>query len=104
MREQTALKRQLSIEENKVELETKRLKLDIEKFEFEKKEKLERLEIDKIERKERLKLEIREREERLNFEKKEKEEKLKLKVEKFKIVSQQQTLLQVMLEQLIKKT
>lgn len=80
------------------------MKLDTEKFEFEKKEKLEILEMDKIERKEKLRLEIREKEERMDFENKEREEKLKLRVEKIKIASQQQTLLQVLLEKLIKKT
>lgn len=68
------------------------------------KKRAKTLELDKIERKERLRLEISKREERLNFEKKEKEEKLKLKAEKLKIASRQQTLLQVMMEQLIKKT
>lgn len=56
-----------------------------------------------MERKERLRLEVREKEEKLNFENKEREERLKLKVEKLKICSQQQTLLQLMLEQLNKK-
>jgi len=91
------------MEEKRLEIESKRLKLDIEKFEFEKKQKSEIQELETIERKERLRLEIREKEERLNFESKEREEKLKLKVEKLKIASQQQTLLQLMLEQLIKK-
>lgn len=94
------------MEEKRLEIESKRLKLDIEKFEFEKKQKSEIQELETIERKERLRLEIREKEERLSFESKEREEKLKLKllkVEKLKIASQQQTLLQLMLEQLIKK-
>jgi len=46
-------------------------------------------------------LEIRKKEERLNFESEEREEKLKLK-KALKIASQQQTLLQLMLGQLIK--
>ncbi|KAF0706132.1 Uncharacterized protein FWK35_00034062, partial [Aphis craccivora] len=102
-REQATLNKQLIIEENRLEIENKRLKLDTEKFEFEKKQKSELLELEITERKERLRLEVREKEERLNFENKEREERLKLKVEKLKIASQQQTLLQLMLEQLNKK-
>ncbi|KAF0696436.1 Uncharacterized protein FWK35_00030839, partial [Aphis craccivora] len=93
MREEKINIKQLEIEEKKLELDRQKLLLETERFELEKKERLQKLDLEK-----------REREQRLDIEKKEREEKLKLEAQKVEIAGQQQKLLQLMLEQLIKKS
>lgn len=60
--------------------------------------------MEKLVREEQLFMEKREREERMILEKKEREERLKIEIRKVEIASQQQKILQLMLEQLIKKS
>lgn len=93
MREEKINIKQLEIEEKKVELDRQKLLLETDRFELEKKERLQKLDLEK-----------REREQRLDIEKKDREEKLKLEAQKVEIAGQQQKLLQLMLEQLIKKS